>query len=100
MLTSEDILRIMEENMDKIKEYGVERIGLFGSYTRGKQREESDIDILVKFKKEMKNFDNYMGLKLFLEDILKCKVDLVTIEAIKPDLKPYILNNVIYASGI
>ncbi len=100
MLTSEDILKMMEKNMDKIKEYGVERIGLFGSYTRGKQRKGSDIDILVKFKKGMKNFDNYMGLKLFLEDILKCKVDLVTIETIKPDLKPYILKNVIYASRI
>ena len=100
MLTSKDIVEEIEENMEKIKKYGVDRIGLFGSYIRNEQEMGSDIDILVEFEKDKKTFDNYMDLKFFLEDLFKCKVDLVIAEAIKPDLKPYILGNVRYASGI
>lgn len=86
--------------MGKIKRYGVKRIGLFGSYTRSEQKAESDIDILVEFEKNQKTFDNYMYLKFFLEDLFKSKVDLVVVEAIKPDLKPYIMRSVRYASGV
>ncbi len=100
MLTSEAIMGKIEENMETIKKYGVKRIGLFGSYTRSEQRAESDIDLLVKFEKGKKTFDNYMDLKFFLEDLLKYDVDLVVVEAIKPDLKPYILGSVKYASGV
>ena len=100
MLTSKDIMEEIEENVEKIKKYGVDRIGLFGSYIRSEQEMGSDIDILVEFEKDKKTFDNYMDLKFFLEDLFKCKVDLVIAEAIKPDLKPYILGNVRYASGI
>ncbi|GCC10499.1 nucleotidyltransferase domain protein [archaeon] len=100
MLTSEIILDKIEKNMGKIKEYGVKRIGLFGSYLKNEQKKESDIDILVEFEKDKKTFDSYMNLKFFLEDLFKCKVDLVIVEAIKPDLKPYILESVRYATEI
>jgi len=78
----------------------VKRIGLFGSYIRNEQKDRSDIDILVEFEKNQKTFDNYMDLKFFLEDLFKSKVDLVVVEAIKPDLKPYIMRSVRYASGV
>ena len=100
MLTHEKIIQEIEENWKKINEYGVKRIGVFGSYTRDEQKTESDIDILVEFEKGEKTFDNYMDLKFFLEDLLKRKVDLVVVEAIKPDLKPYIMGSVRYASGV
>ena len=100
MLNSDEILKIIEESRDKIKKFGVRRIGLFGSYIRSEQKKESDIDVLVEFEKGKKTFDNYMELKFFLEDLFKCKVDLVILESIKPDLKPYILRSVKYASGV
>jgi len=100
MLTSEEILRKIEENRDKIKRFGVKRIGLFGSYVRGEQKAESDIDMVVEFEKGMKTFDNYMDLKFFLEELFRCRVDLVIVETIKPDLKPYILESVKYAAGL
>jgi len=78
----------------------VKRIGLFGSYVRGEERKKSDIDILVEFEKGKKTFDNYMGLALFLEDLLSLKVDLVIRENIKTLLKPYILKKVEYAKGL
>lgn len=100
MLTYKTILTKLEENNAEIKKYGVKRIGLFGSYLKNEQKPTSDIDILVEFEKGKTTFDNYMDLKFFLEDLFKCKVDLVTHEAIKPDLKPYILGSVKYAASV
>jgi len=97
MLASEEITKKLEENMEKIKQYGVKRIGLFGSYAKDEQKKESDIDILVEFEEGKKTFDNYMDLKFFLEDLFQCKVDLVIKESIKPSLRKYILDSVKYA---
>lgn len=99
MLTHKIILTKLEENKDIIKKYGVKKIGLFGSYIRNEQKPTSDIDIVVEFEKGKITFDNYMDLKFFLEDLFKCKVDLVMKESIKPDLKPYILGSVKYAAN-
>lgn len=96
----ENIIRLLEMNMEKIRGYGVRRIGLFGSYSRGEQTETSDMDILVEFEDDEKTFDNYMDLKFFLEDLFGLKVDLVMEGTIKPDLLPYILGSVKYAAGI
>jgi len=100
MLTAEIILGVLENNKNKIGQYGVKRIGLFGSYCKNEQKKESDIDILVEFKKGEKTFDNYMDLKFFLEALFDCTVDLVVKEAIKIDLKSSIMRSVKYASGI
>ena len=100
MLKSDKILEKIENNKDKIKRFGVKRLGLFGSYIRNQQKPGSDIDLLVEFEKGMKTFDNYMDLKFFLEDLFDCKVDLVILEAIKSDLKSHILEDVRYATGL
>jgi len=100
MLVKEEIIKKLEENRERIKKYGVRRIGLFGSYARGEERQKGDIDILVEFEKGKKTFDNYMGLVLFLEDLLGLKVDLVIRENIKTLLKPHILKGVEYAKGL
>lgn len=100
MLTYDIIFKKIEKNKDSIKKYGVKRIGLFGSYLRNEQKNTSDIDILVEFEKDKITFDNYMELKFFLEDLFKCKVDLVMQDVLKPDLKPYILGSVKYAAFV
>jgi len=56
--------------------FGVEEIGVFGSYARGEETADSDVDILIKFKKP--SFDALMGAYLYLEKILNKKIDLVT----------------------
>jgi len=100
MLTRKIILKKLEENIKQVKRYGVKRIGLFGSYIRHEQKGKSDVDILVEFEKGMKTFDNYMELKFFLEELLKCKVDLVISDSLKPRIKPYIMREVEYAKGL
>ncbi len=56
--------------------FGVEEIALFGSYARGDETEESDIDIMVKIS--MKTLKNYFSLLDYLEAKFKKKIDLVT----------------------
>ena len=73
---------------------------LFGSYLRSEQKEGSDIDFLVEFEKSKKTFDNYFGLKFFLEDLFSCKVDLVIKEIIKEEIKSYILEGIKYAERL
>ncbi len=96
--TSSLILQILEHNRDVLKSFGVQKIGLFGSYKRGTSRIESDMDFLVHM--DHPTFDSYMNLKIFLEDLFKCQIDLVLEETIKSSLRSYILEEVTYASGL
>jgi len=79
------------------QKFGVKRIGIFGSFARGEEREDSDLDVLVVFEEGQKTFDNYMDLKFYLEDLFGREVDLVTERALKPQLKDIIMKEVVYA---
>ena len=69
------------------RDFGVRRLALFGSTARGDARDDSGLDILVDFETGP-TFLSFMGLKVFLEDSLDRKVDLVTSDALKPRLRP------------
>lgn len=97
MLTKQEIIRIIRDNTETIKIYGVKRIGIFGSFLKSAENNKSDVDILVEFQKGKKLFDNYMELKFFLETLLHRKVDLVIKEALKPEIEPYVMREVEYA---
>lgn len=73
-----------------LKEAGVTRSSLFGSYVHGEQREDSDIDMLVDFPRGKGLFE-FAGLQFKLEDALEKKVDLVEYESLHPLLKERIL---------
>jgi predicted nucleotidyltransferase len=91
-------IEILKKHEDVINQkYGVKEIGVFGSFARGEEKEGSDIDFLVEFKEGSKTFDNYIDLKYFLQDLFGRSVDLVTVQALKPQLKDDILQEVIYA---
>jgi uncharacterized protein len=92
----EEILRALTENRNDIKNYGAKRIGLFGSFVRGEQKESSDIDLLVEFAERKKNYDNFIDLAFFLEALLGRKVDLMTEESLSPYIRPYILKETEY----
>ncbi|MBU0579466.1 nucleotidyltransferase family protein [Patescibacteria group bacterium] len=72
--------------------YGVKKAAVFGSYARGSQTDESDIDILVELGKKMSLLD-FVGLKLDLEDKLNKKVDLLQYKTLKPSIKDFILKD-------
>ncbi len=93
----EEILRIIHENREAIAGLGVRRIGVFGSYARGDQTESSDIDLPVEFEK--KTFDAYMDLKDLLESLFGSSVDLVLSDAVKPQMRDSIMEEMVYAPG-
>jgi len=74
-----------------LRNYGVKRVGLFGSYVRGEMKEDSDIDILIEIEKNISLLD-FVGLKQEIEEVLRKKVDLVEYDTIKPLLKERILS--------
>jgi hypothetical protein len=76
------------------RKYFVDKIGYFGSYSRNEQNENSDIDILVSFKKPLGW--EFFELQELLENELKIKVDLVSEKALKKQLRKVILKNVRY----
>ena len=92
-----EIKEILEKNNTYIKEtFYVNEIGIFGSFIKGEQKDRSDIDILVEFKKGHKNFFNYMRLKYYLEELFGKEVDLVIKVAVKPRLRERIFSEVEY----
>ncbi|MEN6610814.1 MAG: nucleotidyltransferase family protein [Methanoregulaceae archaeon] len=93
-----DVLALLREHEPVLKQrFGVSRIGIFGSFVRGEERPESDVDVLVTFRDGEETFDNYMDCKFYLEDLFGRNVDLVMDGAIRERLKPYILSEVVYA---
>lgn len=77
------------------KRFSVKAIGVFGSYSRGEQREKSDVDILVDFFQEP-SFFKFIDLENYLTKLLGVKVDLVMKNSLKPNIGKQILNEVIY----
>ena len=82
----------------EIRSLEVKRVGLFGSFLRGEQRADSDIDLLVEFRSGEKTFDSFMRLAFFLEELLGRSVELVTPESLSPYIGPHILEEVVYVS--
>ena len=72
-----------------LKKYEIVKAGIFGSYARGEQKKNSDIDILIEFNGSLLKL---VGLEREIEENLKIKVDLITYGGINPLLKERILN--------
>ena len=90
------IIKIIRNKKPEMESrYGVQRLGLFGSYVRGRQRKKSDIDILVTFNRDIDLFD-FLDLRTYLESQLQAKVDLVMETALKPAIGKRILSEVEY----
>ncbi|MFI5382950.1 MAG: nucleotidyltransferase family protein [Methanosarcina thermophila] len=88
-------IRILRQHLPEIREkYSVSYLGVFGSYVRGEQTGESDLDILVEFD-ETPGLLKYIELEYYLSDLLGVKVDLVTRTGLKPNIGKRVLNEVI-----
>ena len=96
MKTKEEIINILKHEFPFLKgKYGVKKIGIFGSYSKEIQDQKSDLDILVQFEKPIGFFD-FIMLENYLTEVIGIKVDLVTEDAIKPIIKPFIMKEIVY----
>jgi hypothetical protein len=92
-------LELLRRHEPELKQrFGVAKIGIFGSFARGEERPERDVDVPVTFRKG-ETFDHSMDGKFFLEDLFGRNIDLVMNGAIKKRLKPTILCEVVSAWG-
>ena len=89
-LSLEEILQTIRNNRDSLARMGASRVGLFGSFARGEADETSDIDLLVEFAEGKKNYDNFIELCFFFEDLFDRNVDLLTPASLSPHLKQQI----------
>ncbi|MHB8628638.1 MAG: nucleotidyltransferase family protein [Aggregatilineales bacterium] len=92
--TADGILDFLREHRTELRAMGVTKIGLFGSYVRGEQRPDSDIDFLTEI--EPFTFSTWMNAWNFLEDSFGVEVDLVPEKDLRTELRPYILPEVRY----
>lgn len=91
------VLILLKDNQPSLRALGVKQLGLFGSFVRGEQRSDSDVDLLVEFNPGEKTFDHFIALSLLLEDLLQRRVELVTPESLSPYIAPHIMREVEYA---
>ncbi|ETW96230.1 MAG: nucleotidyltransferase [Candidatus Entotheonella factor] len=94
--TKDHVFTLLQNHQGHIKQLGVKRLGLFGSFVRRQQNTESDVDVLVEFEPGCKTFDAFMQLSNFLEDLFERRVELVTPESLSPYISPYILKEIEY----
>jgi predicted nucleotidyltransferase len=96
MKNIKDIEIIIQKHKKELEEnFGLRKIGIFGSYVRGDQVQDSDIDILVEIERPM-GFIKFIKLENHLSQILDSKVDIVTKKALKPYIGRRILQEVQY----
>lgn len=88
-------LSLLKETLTS--QYGVSKIGLFGSVIRGENKRNSDIDILIDFEEGKETYQNFMSVCDALENFFhKHKLDIVTIKGLSPFIGKQILNEVEY----
>lgn len=97
MITKKQIKERITSNAILIRQYGISKIGLFGSYARQQETKDSDIDILIDFESDKETFDNFMAICDLLDQLFSGhKVEIVTTGGLSPYIGPHILKNVEY----
>jgi len=95
MTNLETIKRTLSRHKSELSlKYPIKNIGIFGSYVRGEQNKDSDVDVLIDFNADI-NLFQFIELEDRISAILHAKVDLVTRSTLKPTIGKYILSEVV-----
>lgn len=98
MWTADTILEFIHQKREILRGMGIRQIGLFGSYVRGEQRPDSDIDLL--FSMDKISFTRWMDAWNFLEDQLGTEVDLIPEQDLRTELRDSVLSEVRYVKNL
>jgi uncharacterized protein len=96
--TPDSIMEFLRQHRDELRQMGVRKIGLFGSYARGEQKTHSDLDFLLTM--DNLTWTRWMDVWNFLEDNLGVDVDLVPESDLRPELRPQVMAEVCYVEGL
>jgi predicted nucleotidyltransferase len=95
-LRAQDIVEVLKSHRRELsRRFFVKRLGLFGSFVRGEERPDSDIDILVEFYRPVSLF-KFLELEDYLSELLGRRVDLVSRGALKPGIGKRIMKEVFF----
>ena len=89
--TRAEVLKRLEDRRAELRDLGLSRLRLFGSFARDKATADSDVDLLAEFEPGRKNFDGYMALVDLLETALNRRVEVVTPEGLSVHIGTKIL---------
>jgi len=94
----DELKRILRVHKDELRErYGIKELGIFGSYVRGEERKDSDLDLLAEFEDGAKiGLLEFISVENYLSDLLGVKVELVEKSALKPRIGRLIMKEVVY----
>ena len=93
----DNVLSILRQHQATLKTLGVRSLALFGSVARDEATSASDVDVLVEFEPPI-TFDRYMDVKFFLEDQLHVNVDVVSWNALKPQIRSIVEQEAIHVA--
>jgi predicted nucleotidyltransferase len=96
ILRRSEVLRIIDEHKEELQKLGVRSLDLFGSVARDEAHLGSDVDVLVDLSRPTGLF-GFIKIKLYLEDILHCDVDLGTIDSLREHLREPVLKEIFHA---
>jgi len=91
------VSKVLQTHQNDLVQFGVKSIAVFGSVARDEAKEFSDIDLLVEFNRPIGLFE-FVRLKYYLESLTKSQVDLVTPDALRPELRESILREAKYVA--
>lgn len=92
----DEVLAIVAAHRQQLQAMGVKSLELFGSVARDEAGSDSDVDFLVEFDRPVGLFD-FSKVRLYLEDVLGCSVDMGTQDALREHLRKPVLKDVIRA---
>ncbi len=92
MTQKSDLKKITPKIVNILRSYPIKKAGIFGSYAQGKQKKQSDVDILIDITDRKMSLLDFIHIKHELEDSLGKKVDLVEYDALKPLIKERVLH--------
>jgi len=97
MTERDEVLFILRREAPVLKEqFGVTKIGLFGSVARNEAGEQSDIDLLIELDPDVVRYSKYCDLEDYLQSLFRRRVDIITTDGVSPHFKPYMYEDVVW----
>lgn len=95
----DEVIHKLELALPEIRErFGIEKIGIFGSVSRGEDTQDSDVDIFYSFYPDRVSYDAFFSLHEFLENLFQRRVELVSEICMSPQLRVFVEPDMIVIS--
>lgn len=94
----DEVLERLAEHRGELNDLGVKSLALFGSIARDESSERSDVDLLVEFDRPV-GLLKFVRVQRYLTELLESRVDLVTLDALKPKMREEVLAEAMHAAS-